>query len=166
MRHPFEELADRIWGEIPDLERIVERVLWAWSKAKIPSPDQGAFIDSVALNLHGFYSGLERIFELIAKHVDQSTPEKDTWHRDLLRQMSSVITDTRPAVIHKQHAMMLDEYRRFRHLVRNLYTMHLPADKIERLVSNLPALWAELKRELLAFADFLKRLAEETNQTG
>jgi len=28
------------------------------------------YLDSAALNLHGFYSGLERLFELIARHVD------------------------------------------------------------------------------------------------
>ena len=32
--------------------------------------DQDAYLNSVALNLHSFYSGLERIFELIAQELD------------------------------------------------------------------------------------------------
>jgi hypothetical protein len=34
----------------------------------------GYYLDSVALNLQGFYSGIERIFELIVLTVDRSRP--------------------------------------------------------------------------------------------
>ena len=47
-----------------DLDRLVERVLASWARAKEQSDDQQLFLESVALNLHGFYSGLERVFEL------------------------------------------------------------------------------------------------------
>lgn len=56
-------------------------------------------MDSVALNLHGFYSGLERIFEKIAASVDGSIPEGANWHRELLHQLSMEIDGIRPAVI-------------------------------------------------------------------
>jgi len=58
------ELVERIRGEVPDLDRVVQRALAAWVQAK-RMPDESAYLDSVALNLHGFYSGLERLFELI-----------------------------------------------------------------------------------------------------
>ena len=32
---------------------------------------QNALINSIALNLHGVYTGIERIFEVIAKKIDQ-----------------------------------------------------------------------------------------------
>jgi hypothetical protein len=67
-------------------------------------------------------------------------------------------TDIRPAVISEQHSQKLDEYRRFRHLVRNMYTNRLQPDKIEGLVRSLPDLWVGVKAELLAFADFLDYL--------
>lgn len=35
--------------------------------------DQDAYLNSVALNLHCFYSALERIFELIALELDGGT---------------------------------------------------------------------------------------------
>jgi len=65
MRKPYEELVERIRGEASDLNRLVKRALLAWNQCKKLSSEQGVYIDSVALNLHGFYSGLERIFELL-----------------------------------------------------------------------------------------------------
>lgn len=60
MKDPYSELADRIRLQIPDLDRLVERAIASWTRFKEPSNDQQLFLESVALNLHGFYSGLER----------------------------------------------------------------------------------------------------------
>ena len=43
------------------------------------------------------------------------------WHRDLLIQMSLDISQTRPKIISQETVTNLDEYRRFRHVVRNVY---------------------------------------------
>jgi hypothetical protein len=43
-------------------------------------------LDGVALNLHSFYSGTERIFELIAANVDDILPKGENWHQALLKQ--------------------------------------------------------------------------------
>ena len=71
---PFPELIERIRGEIPELDGVVQRALRAWPKAQNPSPEQEFYLDSVALNLHGFYAGVERLFELIARRMDQNLP--------------------------------------------------------------------------------------------
>lgn len=153
------ELVERIRGEIPDLERVIQRALRAWSHACRSSEEQNVYLDSVALNLHGFYSGLERLFELIARHLDRNLPTGEVWHRDLLAQMSHDLARVRPAVISEDTARRLDEYRRFRHLVRNVYTVNLVPEKMSGLIAALPALWADLQAELLAFADFLDDLS-------
>lgn len=49
---------------------------------------QEALVNSLALNLHGIYTGIERIFEVIATEVDFSLPTGNKWHRDLLDQMT------------------------------------------------------------------------------
>ena len=113
----------------------------------------------MALNLHGFYSRLERLFELIARHVDRNLPAGETWHRDLLQQMARDVADVRPAVIGRESVSTLDELRRFRHLVRHVYTFNLVPEKMEVLVSTLPGLWSQVRAELLAFARFLAELA-------
>jgi len=48
------------------------------------------------------------------------------------------------------------EYRRFRHLVRNVYTIHLLPDRLSNLVCELPSLWHQTRAEMSAFADFLE----------
>jgi hypothetical protein len=154
----YEELVERIRGEAPDMERIVQRALRAWSQVQ-KMPGEQAYLDSVALNLHSFYSGFERLCELIARNMDRALPASATWHRDLLQQMTRDLADVRPAVISRESALSLDEFRRFRHLVRNVYTMNLTPNKMAGLMSALPGLWPKLRAELLAFADFLEDLA-------
>lgn len=158
MTDHYQEIAERIRGEVAELEHATQRALYAWSQAQ-QTPDEQAYVDSVALTLHGFYSGLERLFELIARHVDRELPAGDAWHRDLLEQMANEVPEVRPAVIGKGSAHALDEFRRFRHLVRNVYTFNLIPEKMEPLISALPGLWSQVRVELLAFANFLEELA-------
>lgn len=160
MNNPCTELAKRIRNEIPDLERATERALSSWARGRVTAVEQDVYLESVALNLHGFYSGLERLFELIARQVDHSLPDGDMWHRDLLLQMASE-QSVRPAVMSQSMILVLDELRRFRHLVRNVYTFNLSPEKMKGLLDVLPGIWANLKTELLAFADFLDALAGE-----
>jgi len=157
------ELAARIRGEVPDLERLVHRVMKAWPDVGKSTDGQDVYLDSVSLNLHGFYSGLERLFELVAIRVDQVRPSGETWHRDLLQQIAKDCPGVRPAVIDRDISLALDEFRRFRHLVRNVYTLNLLPERVEDLVSALPELWPKLSAELSAFADFLDQMAEEEN---
>jgi len=51
-------------------------------------------------------------------------------------------------------AKSLDEFRRFRHLVRNVYTMNLKPDKMSGLMLSFPELWLKLQEELQAFSNF------------
>lgn len=159
MTSPFQTLIDRIRGEIADLDLVVRRASEVWHLAHQETDDQAIYIDSVALNLHSIYSGLERLFELIARQVDRHLPEGANWHHDLLIQMANDIPDARPAVISEETADALDEFRRFRHLVRNVYTIHLDPQKMQPLLENLPVLWTQVQAELLVMADYLEELS-------
>jgi len=59
-------LTARIREELVELAQIVDRVQEGWQRAQQSGDD--LYIDSVALNLHGFYGGLERLFELIVNY--------------------------------------------------------------------------------------------------
>lgn len=72
--------------------------------------------------------------------------------------MAEDLPDTRPAVISPENAATIDEFRRFRHLVRNVYTIDLAPEKMAGLMETLPEMWSQLRAELLAFADFLNAL--------
>ncbi len=164
MNAAYRELAERIRGEAQDLDRAVQRAVAAWAQARRMS-DEDAYLDSVALNLHGFYSGIERLFELIVRRVDRAMPTGETWHRSLLDQVAQDVVDVRPAVIDQNSALALDEFRRFRHLVRNVYTMNLVPERMAGLIAALPDLWSTLRAELLAFADFLEALAQADSES-
>ncbi len=162
MNPSYHELIDRIRGEVPDLERVAQRALRAWAQGQLTTNEKDIYIDSVALNLQSFYAGIERLFELIARQIDSTLPNGETWHRDLLKQMTKDLQGSRPAVIGQETFFALDNFRRFRHLLHNVYTMNLVPDKMAGLISALPGLWAKLQAELLAFADFLEAMDQAT----
>ena len=118
------------------------------------------YLDGVALNLHGFYAGLERLFELIAATVDGTVPQGANWHQTLLEQMATEVPRVRPAVISDETRAALDEYRGFRHIVRNVYTFRFDSMKVHRLVEGAPVVFSQVRVELLAFADFLEQRAQ------
>ncbi|MFN8496061.1 MAG: hypothetical protein U0350_51190 [Caldilineaceae bacterium] len=160
MNGRYRALAGRIRQELAELEHVVKRTTAIWQAATRSADDY--HLDAVALNLHGFYAGLERIFEMVAETVDQAKPDGDHWHQELLRQMAAEISNVRPAVITLDVRNNLDEYRGFRHVVRNVYTFNLDPERIDRLVKNLSPLAAKATTQLSAFADLLEQITNGT----
>jgi len=148
------DLAIKILAELNDLSSLAERAAQGWEKAQKSADDY--YLDGVALNLHGFYSGLERIFERIASRIDNVYPSGPNWHCELLNQISIEIPGIRPPVLSAELRERLEEYRGFRHVVRHVYSHHLNPEKIEQLAVKLPAVYTAIKSELTIFAEFLK----------
>ena len=90
-------LSARILAELKELSILVERIREGWERSKLKSDDY--YLDGVALNLHGFYSGLERIFEKTASLIDGNVPTGANWHQELINQMNIEVPGTRPPVI-------------------------------------------------------------------
>jgi hypothetical protein len=155
----YQALAQSIQDELTELEGVVAAVLRHWHGVQSAPADQDAYLNSVAFNLHSFYSGLERLFELIAIELDGGALGGAGWHSELLRQMTLDLRGTRPPVLHKETAVLLDDYRKFRHLVRHIYAAHLDPKRVELLVIGLPAVWRQLKEDLWNFTRFLQPLS-------
>ncbi len=155
----YQTLVRRIQLEIEELERTQAVIQRHWQTARRTETDSDAYLNSVALNLHTFYSGLERIFELIALELDGGLLGGDAWHTELLRQMALDVPDVRPRVIRPETAAQLDEYRKFRHRIRNIYATNLDPDRMTPLVVGLATLWPQVREELIAFNSFLRQLA-------
>jgi hypothetical protein len=151
-------LARRIRDEFGELARVINRAQEGWRRVQRSSDD--LYLDGVALNLHGFYAGLERLFELIAATVDGTVPQGENWHQVLLEQMAAEVPHVRPAVISDETREALDEYRGFRHVVRNVYTFKFDPMKVQTLVEKAPGTFSQARAELLAFASFLEALAQ------
>ena len=137
-------LASRILIELEALSKVVERVETAWRRAG--STGDNMYIDSVALNLHGFYSGIERIFERIGLSIDDEIPVDANWHYELLKQMSLEIPSIRPAVILEKMKEKLEPYRGFRHVVRNVYTYEINPDKIRPLAKSMRSVFNMIQK--------------------
>lgn len=154
-------VASRIRQELAELPHVVARAQRAMAAAHHADEDADLFVDAAALNLHDFYAGLERLLGQIATLIDRSMPSGHDWHRELLRQMTTEIAGLRPAVVSAETAKLLDEYLRFRHVVRNIYAFEFDSEQIERLVRELQPAHTRTQTELLVFAEFLDRLANE-----
>lgn len=157
MKPSYRTLAGRIRHELPALARVSQRAEGSLEAARRADDDR--YVDAAALNLHAFYSGIERLFEQVARQVDQSTQEGPSWHADLLAQMAAPVADVRPSVITTELHGQLDRYRGFRHVVRNAYTYNLDAGQIEVLVADVGGVVDEATTQLMAFAAWLDAAA-------
>ncbi|KPA17433.1 hypothetical protein MHK_002357 [Candidatus Magnetomorum sp. HK-1] len=156
MKNGYFIIAGRIRRELKSIATVVKRTIRIWKKGAIIGDDM--YIDASALNLHSFYSGIEKIFVIIAEGIDLYKPSSASWHKALIQQMGSEIKSVRPPVISDDLINRLDSYRGFRHVVRNVYTYNLDEKHIKIMVDDLEDIMNALTKELSAFADFLEKI--------
>jgi hypothetical protein len=149
-------LAVRIRAELTEIQQVVERGQRLLAKATEQNDED--FYDGVALNLHSFYTAIERILEDIAREIDGSVPQGPEWHRDLLMQMSAEFPSIRPAVLQRSSRNCLNEYRALRHVIRNVYTFNLKPSRIQELMALLPDCYGAITDDFNAFCEFLMAL--------
>jgi hypothetical protein len=147
------KLSRRIYMELGDIQKVIDRAQTGWQEYK-KSGDE-LYLDSVALSLHGFYNGIEGLLENIATSIDRHLPGGNSWHRELLDQMANELYETRPAVISEPTLLVLDEYLRFRHVVRNIYSYRIDAKQLEPLAEAAPSAFDQVSQELTEFARWL-----------
>ncbi len=151
-------LADRIAGELDEVQRITRHIQKDWQKY-VRTADDG-YLKATAFDLHSFYTGLGRFAETLGGRL----PVGEGWHKLLMNQMALEIQDIRPAVISEATLELLDEYLRFRHLVRNVYSFNLLPEKVQSLVEKLPIVLDQTTQEVSAFVNLF--LAQTTNPFG
>lgn len=149
------ELRDDLNRESRRLEKLVDGLI-AMEQRLSSSTET---VEAAALRLHSFYTGVERILLLVSRVVNGGTPSRgEGWHRRLLERMA-MSTETRPAVLSESTQLELQEYLRFRHLVRNLYADELRAAPIEQLIGQLRQTWPCLDADIAAFQTWLATIA-------
>ncbi|MEL6136293.1 MAG: hypothetical protein AAFR42_02615 [Cyanobacteria bacterium J06628_6] len=132
-------LQRRIKKELAKMQQAVERAQKVIPKLQAIEDEDilEAFISDSALNMQSFYTGAESILYAIARDIDQSVPSGESWHQQLVEQMSVEIPTVREAVLSTETAEWLDEFRRFRHVVRSLYAFDLDEERVLQLVAKL-----------------------------
>jgi hypothetical protein len=114
-----------------------------------------AYVDAAALRMQSYYTGLEKLLLMVVRRLGEAVPTGEGSHKQLLNQMARPVEGLRPAIIPEGTLSNLDELRRFRHLIRNVYVSDLEAERVGALVETVKWLHHDLTNQCLAFADFL-----------
>ena len=144
------QLAERIQVELMAIGQAVSQTESFMGQLSAVTDEglQAALVSAIALNLHAFYTGAERVFSEIAKRVDGSLPAGTEWHKQLLLQMAAPLPGLRVAVISEPLLAQLDEFRRFRHVVRSNYAHILDRDRVLALAEQLQDCYGNFQGEL------------------
>lgn len=158
-----ERIADLL-AEINDelllLDKLIRDIENVGNIIPADEEQKAVYEESLALKLHNFYTGIERIFEKIAEDINGGVPGSYDWHKRLLKTMSLEITNVRPPVISKETANLLHEFLAFRHVVRNIYGFELDSERLSRLIEKSKEVFGRFKQDLQDFLQFLNKLSK------
>lgn len=148
-----DKAVSQIRFEIEQIDRLLESYAGLLKRDEGEIPDL-VEITAIASVLHSFYNGVENIFLIIAKNIDQKVPGSSQWHRDVLTQMMKR-TSRRSQVLTTETVNLLTDYLGFRHFYRHSYSFFLEWDELEKLVVALAKTWNRLRNELFEFLQSL-----------
>ncbi|MBI4790714.1 MAG: hypothetical protein HY782_27100 [Chloroflexi bacterium] len=163
----YQVYREKIATEFASIRRAADKARQAFQNSKRGGQDESFYLDSAALNAYGFYTGVERLFEWLTREFDEAVPGGSAWHCELLERMTIAVPDVRPAVIRVTTRDALEEYLRFRHIVRNSCACEFESGRIADLVNSLPQVLQDLEADLEKFREFLnaaKRADESPEQ--
>jgi hypothetical protein len=146
--------------ELENVERIVSVIEKRKKDIRKLSSNVDVYVDSIVHNIENFYMGIEEIFERIAVFTEEGVPEGPQWHSMLIKGMARDIPELRPAVIHEETKVLLDEYRKFRHLVRNIYTFNIIPQKVMKLAKGIPEAWKALQKDIKKFLNIIDKISK------
>jgi hypothetical protein len=92
------EMAADIASELERLKRLEKEIAEVNAEMQRQSPYAKLFTENLAFKLHNFYTGCERIFQIIASDLNGSLPSGYDWHKRLLYRLGDE-RQGRPAVI-------------------------------------------------------------------
>ncbi len=69
------------------------------------------------------------------------------------------IPGVRPIVIKDETRILLEEYRKFRHLVRNIYTFNIIPQKVIKLAKGITRSFNALKKDIKKFINLIEKIS-------
>jgi len=148
-----------IMEELENVSRIVSIIEKRKKEMKKHGVDAEVYLDSIIHNIENFYMGIEEIFKRIAVFIDEGIPEGPRWHSILIKGMARDIPGVRPPVIKDETRVLLDEYRKFRHLVRNIYTFNIIPQKVIKLARGITKVFNELTKDIKEFLNIIEKIS-------
>lgn len=153
------ELISEIRDELELLERVAADIGNARREMKGHPELSAVYEESLALKLHNFYTGCERIFHTIADDMNGGAPSSFEWHKRLLKSMSLAIEGKRPPVISKAVEKELEEFLAFRHVIRNIYGFEIDSERLHGLLEKVRRVFGNFKKDIVKFLGFLRNMA-------
>ena len=150
-----ERIKSQIQFQIQQIDKLLKMYNQLLKECREKEPDL-VEITAIASVLHSFYNGLENIFEIIAKRIDNGIIQGEQWHKRLLSEMVSK-NDKRSVVISNDLKDKLIEYMGFRHFFRHSYSFFLDWDELKKLVLPLEEVWKQAKGEIEVFLDSIDK---------
>ncbi|MDE0315122.1 MAG: hypothetical protein OXM61_09485 [Candidatus Poribacteria bacterium] len=155
------KLAQRIIDECVKIERTVGHIKVALQDIEdAPVRYRRSVEIEIAKYLYDVYMGMETIFRQIAREVDEHIPQGETWHKDLLTQMTAPRAE-RPPVISQKTAQRLEQFLGFRHVFAHLYSIQLDYEQTEKNAKSIEKLFQDVSKELETFIDSLAQYEED-----
>lgn len=133
-------------------------------KEKSHKEERVVYIESIAINLHSFYEGIETIFEKIMDFTDEEKPSGHEWHREVLERMTLPIKRLRPEVISVETAKKLDSYRAFRHKIRHIYGFMIVPENVITIAEKAKDSFESFEKDFKNFISFVEEIATLRSQ--
>ncbi len=156
-------LEARINEEVSNIQKLLmelknKKLLKSESNKNIALQGDNFVLRAVGSILHDFYVAVENVLEMISREIDECTPQGLDWHIKLLKQMSLDVPEVRPAVISKDTLYVLDRFRAFRHVFRNVYGFNLDTNRLKELLEEIPGAAELFTRDLGLFIKRMKAI--------
>jgi predicted nucleotidyltransferase len=146
-------LKARLEDEMIALERNIEALITVLAQADTVA--EIIITPALASYIADFYTGCEHLSERVAVTLDGGLPKTDNWHEMLLRQVAEVGGEDRPPLWAGSLLLELDEYRKFRHLVRHTYNVELKPERVLELAQNVQPVFTKIQGAIALFCQWL-----------
>lgn len=152
-----DRLIQRISEEHIKIAQSVENIRADLQKLeKAPAEYKESLEMLIARHLYDFYKGLENIFRRIARYIDENLPQREEWHKALLKQMAEPRT-TRAPVLSEETCAELQKLLGFRHVFIYIYADELDYEKVLENAKRVNAVFPNVSEELDVFIAWLKK---------
>ena len=144
-------LAARSRADLVRLRRQAERAIGNLDDASAGTNPEKA-LELAGYEMATYYTGLERLFEAVARDVDRAPVSGASWYQDLLDQMRLHLNGRRPPVVTAETALGLTGLLQFRRVMRSTYALELDLQRIASLGRLFGPLTTAVEQELDGFA--------------
>lgn len=139
-------------------ERLKERAINLQS-------DDPILLESIAYQIHNFYSAIEDLLKLIANYFENNISHSPQWHSLLLQRMNMTVPGVRPAVLSSDTYVTLNALRGFRHFFRHAYGATIEYEQLKTNLNKALNLLPELESDLNQFLSQLEGTNNESEDT-